>query len=66
VTRRSWLVVLAALLVIVLVGGRWLALETAERAWAATFPGGSVLLEARALARLMQIFVLLFAITWST
>ena len=65
-TRRSWLAALAALLVIVLVGGRWLALETAERAWAATFPGGSVLLEARALARLMQIFVLLFAITWAT
>ena len=65
-TRRSWLAVLAALLVVVLVGGRWLALETAERAWAATFPGGSVLLEARALARLMQIFVLLFAITWAT
>jgi len=66
VTRRSGLAVLAALLVVVLVGGRWLALETAERAWAATFPGGSVLLEARALARLMQIFVLLFAITWAT
>jgi len=66
VTRRSWLGLLAALLVIILVGGRWLALETAERAWAATFPGGSVLLEARALARLMQIFVVLFAITWAT
>ena len=64
--RRSWLAVFAALLVIVLVGGRWLALETAERAWAATFPGGSVLIEARALARLMQIFVVLFATTWAT
>jgi len=66
VSRRSWLVTFAALLVVGLVGGRWLALETAERAWAATFPGGAVLLEARALARLMQIFVLLFAITWAT
>jgi uncharacterized protein UPF0182 len=66
VSRRSWLATFGALLVIVLVGGRWLALETAERAWAATFPGGAVLLEARALARLMQIFVLLFAITWAT
>ena len=65
-TKRSRLLTLAALLVIVLVGGRWLALETAERAWAATFTGGSVLLEARTLARLMQVFVVLFAITWAT
>ena len=65
-TRRSWLVTLAALLVVVLVGGRWLALETAERAWAATFPGGAVLIEARTLARLMHVFVLVFAITWAT
>jgi hypothetical protein len=66
VTRRSGLLTLAVLLVIVLVGGRWLALETAERAWAATFPGGTVLTEARTLARLMQVFVLLFALTWAT
>jgi len=66
VTRRSGLVTLAALLVIVLVGGRWLALETAERAWAATFAGGAVLGEARTLARLMQAFILLFSITWAT
>jgi len=66
VTRRGWLITLGALLVIVLVGGRWLALETAERAWAATFPGGTVLTEARTLARLMQGFVLLFSLTWAT
>jgi hypothetical protein len=66
VTRRSGLFTLAVLLVVVLVGGRWLALETAERAWAATFTGGAVLLEARALSRLMQIFVVLFAVTWAT
>ena len=78
-TRRSGLLTLAVLLVVastaafaqivdlvVLVGGRWLALETAERAWAATFTGGAVLLEARALSRLMQIFVVLFAVTWAT
>ena len=65
-SRRSGLVTLAALLIIVLVGGRWLALETAERAWAATFAGGAVLGEARTLARLMQGFVLLFSITWAT
>ncbi len=65
-TRRSSLFTLAVLLVVVLVGGRWLALETAERAWAATFPGGAVLLEGRTLARLMQVFVVLFATTWAT
>ena len=65
-SRRSGLVTLAALLVVVLVGGRWLALETAERAWAATFAGGAILGEARTLARLMQGFVLLFSITWAT
>jgi len=31
--RRSWLLVVGVALVAVLVGGRWLALETAERAW---------------------------------
>jgi len=65
-TRRSGLLTLAVLLVVVLVGGRWAALETAERAWAATFTGGTVLIEARTLARLMQLFVVLFAITWAT
>ncbi len=65
-TRRSTLFTLTALLVVLLVGGRWLALETAERAWAATFSGGGVLIEARTLARLMQVFVLVFAITWAT
>jgi len=66
VSRRSWLVWLAALLVVILVGGRVLAVETAERAWAATFPGGEVLLEARTLARQMQGFVLVFSMLWAT
>ena len=65
-SRRSWFFWLAALLVLVLVGGRVLAVETAERAWAATFPGGEVLLEARTLARQMQGFVMLFSILWAT
>ncbi len=65
-TRRTTLLTLAALLVVLLVGGRWLALETAERAWAATFSGGAVLIEGRKLARLMQLFVTVFAITWAT
>ena len=65
-SRRSWLFWLAALLVIVLVGGRVLAMETAERAWAATFTGGEVLLEARTLAQQMQGFVMVFSIMWAT
>jgi len=66
VSRRSWLFWFAALLVVVLVGGRVLAVETAERAWAATFPGGEVLLVARTLARQMQGFVIVFAMIWAT
>ena len=65
-SRRAALGTLAALLVMVLVGGRWLALETAERAWAATFTGGAVLGDARTLARLLQGLVLLLSITWAT
>jgi uncharacterized membrane protein (UPF0182 family) len=66
VTRRAVFLIAAALLVVVLVGGRWLALETAERAWAATFPGGAALVEARTLARLLHALVLLVSITWVT
>lgn len=66
VSRRSWFAALAALLVVVLVGGRWLALETAERAWAASFPGGALLIEARTLGHLMRAFVVVFAVTWAT
>jgi hypothetical protein len=66
VSRRSWLFWVAALLVAILVGGRVLAVETAERAWAATFPGGEVLLEARTLARQMQGFVMVFSMLWAT
>ncbi|HEV8263675.1 MAG TPA: UPF0182 family protein [Gemmatimonadales bacterium] len=65
--RRRWaLVIGAGLLVVALVGGRWLALETAERAWAATFAGGSVLIEARSLARLLHALVVVFSIAWAT
>jgi uncharacterized membrane protein (UPF0182 family) len=66
VRRRPAFWIAAGLVVAVLVGGRWLALETAERAWAATFPGGAALVEARTLARLLHGLVLLFSITWST
>lgn len=56
----------AGVLVVVLVGGRWLALETAERAWAGTFAGGAVLADARTLARLLQALAVLFSIAWAT
>jgi hypothetical protein len=66
-SRRRWILPLAAaVLVAALVGGRWLALETAERAWAATLPGGAVLNEARTLARLLHALVIVFSIAWAT
>ncbi|MBI4422478.1 MAG: UPF0182 family protein, partial [Elusimicrobia bacterium] len=66
VSRRSPFLMAAGLLVVVLVGGRWLALETSERAWAATFSGGAVLNDVRNLARLLRGLVLLFSIVWAT
>ncbi|MGH7673261.1 MAG: UPF0182 family protein, partial [Gemmatimonadales bacterium] len=65
-SRRSAFLIAAGLLVVVLVGGRWLALETSERAWAATFSGGAVLNDVRNLARLVRGLVLLFSIVWAT
>jgi hypothetical protein len=56
----------AALLVTALVGGRWLAVETAERAWDQTFAGGTAVIAARDLARLLQALVLIVSITWIT
>ncbi len=62
--RRTLYLIGAGLLVAALVGGRWLAVETAERAWDRTFAGGEALIAARDLARLLQTLVLLVAITW--
>ncbi len=56
----------AGLLVALLVGGRWLAVETAERAWDRTFAGGAAVIEARDLSRLLQALVLVVAVTWIT
>lgn len=56
----------AALLVAALVGGRWLAVETAERAWDRTFAGGATLIAARNLARMLQALASVVAITWIT
>ena len=63
--RRRWLVVAVAVLAL-LVGGRWLALETAERAWAATITGGDAYLAGHNLARLMRIVVLVISVGWGT
>jgi len=62
--RRRLYLFGAGLLVAGLVGGRWLAVETAERAWDRTFAGGEALIAARDLSRLLQAFVLIVAITW--
>ena len=64
--RRSWLVAGAAALVVVLVGGRWLALETAERAWAASLPAGHVYVVGHDVARLVSGLILLLAVAWGT
>ncbi|MGH7676748.1 MAG: UPF0182 family protein, partial [Gemmatimonadales bacterium] len=62
--RRLW--PMAAVVIGVLVGGRWLALEVAERLWAATVPGGEAYLTSRDLARLAHGCVLLFGVVWGT
>lgn len=63
--RRRWALLGAAgLLVAVLVGGRWSAMQTAERAWAATIPHGAAYLHGLALARTVQWLVVLAATLW--
>jgi uncharacterized protein UPF0182 len=63
---RRWWLVAAVALVAVLIGGRWLATETAERAWAATVAGGPIYITARNLARLMRLVVLVLSVGWGT
>jgi hypothetical protein len=62
--RRRLYLIGAGLLVAALVGGRWLAVETAERAWDRTFAGGEAVIQARDLARLLQALVLFISVTW--
>jgi Uncharacterised protein family (UPF0182) len=64
--RRSLFLIGAGLLVAALVGGRWLAVETAERAWYRTFAGGEAVIAVRDLSRLLQLLVLVVAICWIT
>jgi len=64
--RRWALLVAVGLLVVVLVGGRWAAFETAERVWATGLPGGSAYLKARDFARLVSGLILLVAVGWGT
>lgn len=64
--RRRLYLIGAGLLVAALVGGRWLAVETAERAWDRTFAGGEALIAVRDLSRLLQALVLVVAIAWIT
>jgi len=64
--RRWALLVAVGLLVVILVGGRWAAFETAERVWATSLPGGSAYLKARDLARLVSGLLLLATVAWGT
>jgi len=64
--RRRLYVTGAILLVVALVGGRWLAVETADRAWDRTFAGGTALIDARNLALMLQTLALVAAVTWAT
>ncbi len=64
--RRTLYLIGAGLLVAALVGGRWLAVETAERAWDRTFTGGEAVIAVRDLSRLLQAAVVLVSIAWLT
>jgi hypothetical protein len=64
--RRTLYLIGAGLLVAALVGGRWLAVETAERAWDHTFGGGEAVIAVRDFSRLLQAAVVLVAIAWLT
>lgn len=64
--RRWWWAVAAAAVVALLAGGRWAALETAERLWAATIPGGAMYLAVRALARWFDFAIIVLAVGWAT
>jgi len=64
--RRTLYLIGAGLLVAALVGGRWLAVETTERAWDRTFAGGEAVIAVRDFSRVLQAAVLVLAIGWLT
>src|SRR3989454_12331688 len=64
--RRSWLLAGAAVPVVLLVGGRGVATETGERAWAASIRGGEAYIAGRDVARLVSGLILLLAVAWGT
>ena len=63
-TRRWALGLAVAGLAVMLVGGRWLAFETAERVWAARLPGGTAYVAGRDFARLVSGLLLLVTVSW--
>ncbi len=62
--RRRWLFAAGAVLILVLVGGRFIAVETAERAWATTLAAGSVYIDARNLALVVRVATFLLSCFW--
>ena len=62
--RGRALLITAACVAVLLVAGRWLAVETAEHAWAATVRGGPVYLEIRMLRRALHWLVILVSAIW--
>jgi hypothetical protein len=62
--RGRALLIAAACVAVLLVAGRWLAVETVERAWAATIRGGPVYLEIRTLQRLLHWLVICVSVLW--
>jgi len=62
--RGRALLITAACVAVLLVAGRWLAVETVEHAWAATVRGGPVYLEIRTLQRLLHWLVICVSVLW--
>ena len=62
--RGRALVITAACVAVLLVVGRWLAVETAEHAWAATVREGPVYLDLRNKARLLHWLVIAVSMLW--
>ena len=64
--RGRALLIAAACVAVLLVAGRWLAVETVEHAWAATVRGGPVYLEIRFWQRVTRWLAIAIAVVWGT